>query len=385
MPKWKYIFVLYIALCLIIDVVLPSNLHFSYVNYLFPVVFVLLINEYRQKSAFMYSMILAGGFCLYQVGVNVFIQPLSFAEVLWSFQYLKIFTLFWCGYFAWEHNKHLFSSLIDLVFVLLALINIIQLMEVSAMLEFYAPSANYLQESSYSILDSRLYGSFLNPNNNALALLLFLVYYLFSERDLKWSFVVISGCILFMTQSRTALLLMLMAIGIFVFFKSTISQKKLAIVGVLGIALFSGLLAVFKFDYILMLIDGRIFSSSSFLTRADAVNAVIDINKGSWLIGQGKVSDIPSLIGYSVDNQYMYTYLEYGIVGVMLFALLVVYAFKKAIKPLNLISTTLLLCLIFAGLSNLSFSNGELLSIYTALLASSFFLNTESSNTKHSR
>lgn len=385
MPKWKYIFALYLGLNLLLDIALPSRLNISYLNYLFPLVLVLLIIVYRQKPAFRHSMILIGGYCIYQLAVNTLIQPLGFAEILWSFQYLKILTLFWCGYYAWDNNKRIFTHLLDAMFVLLALINILQLMEINSVLEFYAPSANYLHESTSSVLDSRLYGSFLNPNNNALALLLFLIYYLFSKRDLKWSFVVISGLIIFMTQSRTALLLMLFVFGVYLVFKSNINRKNLVLFGVLGLALFSGVLAVFKFDYILMLIDGRIFTSSSFLSRTEAISTVIDINKNSWLIGQGKVSDIPSLIGYSVDNQYLFIYLEYGIGGIMLFITIISYVLWQTLKPKNTMSTCLIMCLIFAGLSNLSFSNGELISIYTALLASAFFLNTDSSNIKKIR
>lgn len=382
MPNWKYIFALYLGLCLLLDVALPSRLNVSYLNYLFPIVLILLVSEYRHNTAFKNSLLMVGGFCVYQLIVNTIVQPLRFSEILWSFQFLKIFTLFWCAHFMMKNNKHLFRILIDTAFIILVLINVFQLIEITAVLEIYAPSTNYFYESTSSVLDARLYGSFLNPNNNALSLLLFLVYYIYNNRHLKWSLVVIAALLIFMTQSRTALLLMVLVFGIFALFSSNINRKKLAIFGVFGVAAIAAVLAVFKFDYILMLVDGRIFTSSSFLTRTEAISAVLDINSSDWIIGQGKVGDIPSFIGYSIDNQYFYTYLEYGVVGVIMLISLIAYLIKLSFRPLRLMTITLMLCLIFAGFSNLSFSNGELISLYSALLASSFLLITNNSNTK---
>ncbi len=354
---------------------LPANLSIPAINYLFPLALIVLTFQYRKEKAFRHSLIIVSIFCGVQLLINWIYPPIIFSEILWSLQYLKIFTIFWTAYYLWSEQKQIACYVLDIAFVSLVIINALQLMEFQWVLNAYAPSVNYKNEILFSVMDSRVFGSFLNPNNNALALLLFTVAYLFSNKKMKWSYVILGAVLIFLTQSRTVFLLMVLSMVVFVFQKYRMNLKRVLFIGAAGSLLLFIALYFFKFDYIQMLLDGRIFSSNSFIVRTEAASAVFEVNKEQVVLGQGKVPNIPDLIGYSIDNQFMYLYLEYGLLGILSFLSIITYILIAAIKKRSTSALLIVGVLLLAGLSNLSFSNSELIAIYTFILAGSFFLN----------
>ena len=383
MINWNYILPIFAFSELFLNILLPVNSNYILGNYLFPVCFLALFYLYRKERRFQISLLLITLFCAVQILSNYLNKGINFSEFLWSIQWFKIFTLFWCGLYSFKNWHGLSCRILEFCFLTLAVINALQLMEIPLIIELYAPSVSYLDLINFSVLDTRIFGSFSNPNTNAAALLLFACFFLFYKIKNRWSYVAISGMLIFMTQSRTALLAFLVILLIYLLKNNRLHWKKTALYGSLSACIFATILLVFKFDYILMLFDGRIFESNSFLFRIASIKESIIANTDCFILGQGKVKNIPELIGYSIDNQYAYIYLEYGLVGLMVFSAIIISILKHTITNRYYGAMLMLFVLLFIGVSNLSFSNSNLISLYAILLGAGVVgLSTSPTNVK---
>ena len=118
------------------------------------------------------------------------------------------------------------------------------------------------------------------------------------------------------------------------------------------------------------LFNGTAYKSNSISTRFEAINAVLDVNTLTPLFGKGKLSNIPDLIGRSIDNEYIYLYLEYGLIGLLVLLITVLFLSIIALK-INKYNLGLLFIMIICGLTNLTFSNLEVSAIFILLFSAS--------------
>ena len=86
--------------------------------------------------------------------------------------------------------------------------------------------------------------------------------------------------------------------------------------------------------------------------------------------------NIPEYLGYSIDNEYAFVYLEYGFVGIVALAsLILLLIFLSVSNRYRIGNLGLIMVMLICGLTNLSFTNLEIAPIFFILFAgtSTFF------------
>jgi O-antigen ligase len=222
--------------------------------------------------------------------------------------------------------------------------------------------------TTFSLIDSRVTGVFLNPNNLGFYMLAYALYFYFSNHTYKWYFFLLA-CVLFVfSQSRTVLIAAVIIAGIeflrVVIFSKTRKINYWLVGGIVTI----GIAISLALPNTRSLIKGTAFQSSSFQKRIQIFQNVGAINKDSFLIGQGHLTNIPQLIGGYIDSEYAYLYLEYGVFGLLLvlgvFTLTLFTLWKRNQSYFYLYSLVLFVVI---GFTNLSFSNYEIIPYFIVL------------------
>ena len=369
----QILLICYVGLVLINSLLLPPIDFMSIDNLLFPFAFIVIVFQYRRNKIFQLSLALAiftivG--CLYS---NYLADGLSFGEFLWSIRVLKLFIIGWSVYFLAQGYPIILNKMILISFLLFVLINALQLIEWNVILKTYAPNKIVLDEFKNSFFDGRVFGVFSNPNSNGLVLSLFGYYFLLRKGKYRYLLVTITFSLLLMTQSRTAFIAFGCALLLLLFFKT---MEKGRMYGVITLTLGSILvlfLARLKLTNLSSLFNGTAFKSNSVNTRFDIGNKVLQVNESDIIFGQGKITNIPSVVGGSIDNEFLYVYLEYGVYGIIasLLFIILISCFSFSIENKK---TTfgLILIMLICGLTNLSFSSLEVSGVFMVLLITSF-------------
>lgn len=373
----KYSITLYVLIVIVNSILLPPLNSISPDNFIFPFALSSVIYFYHSNKLFRISGLVAIGIMTSALLSNYFAAGLTFGEILWSIRILKLFTIAWSTYYLMKEFSTRVHFVLILSFIGFSIINALQLLEVEMILKLYAPGREAIDAMLNSFFDNRIFGVFKNPNNNGLALALFAFYFLISEVKNKYIFFGISVVLMIMTQSRTAFLALTVASLLFLVFKVARKNLKSTLLIISSGVLFVAVLARLKLNNLSSLLDGTAFRSNSFTTRFDIADKVIDFNGNDVLFGQGKINNIPSLIGGSIDNEYLYVYLEYGLIGItmLLFAILLL-SYLSLSSDQNKKSFGLILIMLICGMTNLTFSSLEVSGIFILLFVLSF------SNTK---
>jgi O-antigen ligase len=375
MKKWlTYLLFFYLTLVFIGSVLMPPVNFISLDNFLFPFAFLVVVYTYYKNKGFQLLFLSLSLLCGVMTISNASSNGLSIPEVFVVLRWFKILTVGFAAYHVYQERKLLTESLLTIGFLLVVLINSMQLLEVKFFVELYAPKQGLLDLLNTTLLDARVYGTMLNPNINGLCLVLFATYFIVS--DIKWKYVyaVMAALLLIMTQSRTAFIALVL-ISLFVFsFYLVRRNRKILIALFGGFALILLLLLQFKFNNLTSLFDGTAFTSNSVTTRFEMIKNVLDVNQTNLLLGQGKVRDIPSLIGGSVDNEYAYVYLEYGLLGLVSIAVVIIALIWLVVKKsTNKYTLGIIGVMMICGITNLSFSSLEIGPLFALLVGISFF------------
>ena len=370
----KYLLTVYLAVTIVSALLLPPLNFISFDNLLFPLAGLAVLQVNYRNKVFWISAGLIGLITLSSLLSNFISGGITSGEILWSVRWVKLFTLGWSVHYLMHENRTTLQSFIILGFLGMVIINALQLIGVDAVIDLYASKQEATVSLTRSLLDGRMFGTVLNPNNNGLLLSLFAVFFLGSNIRWKYVYVVISGLLILMTQSRTAFVALVCVVGILILFYLWKRSKKQLLIFLLGSAVALFALVQLKFTNLSSLFDGSAFHSNSLKKRYEVVHNVVETNADSMFFGQGKVNNIPELIGGSIDNEYFYVYLEYGVLGLIsLFGVLMLLtglSLRVKISPGNI---GLLVVMLICGLTNLSFSNLEIgatfIILFVALLA----------------
>ena len=368
----KYIIISYIVLLVVNALLLPPLDIISIDNFLFPFALCSVIFLFYQKKEFQRSGLLVVFTLMGCLLSNYLSSGLSFIEFLWSIRIVKLFTAAWSAYYLLKENAPILRLLITITFIGFVIINALELLEWQYILDVYAPDQLTIDGLTESFFDNRVFGVFTNPNSNGLVLALFGFYYLISEEKNKFIYVGLAFSLLLMTQSRTAFIAFSVAVLLIVILEIVKKGRKFGVITiVIGFFLFL-VLAKLKLNNLSSLFDGTAFKSNSVSTRFDIGHKVIEVNNSNVILGQGKINNIPNLIGGSIDNEYLYVYLEYGLIGLVLSALLIIllstFSFSYAQKRITL---GLILIMLIGGLTNLSFSSLEVSGLFMILFVTS--------------
>ena len=362
--------VCYVSLVLINSLLLPPINFVSIDNLLFPLAFIAVVYLYFKDLAFKWSIVIASLSLITALTSNYFSGGISTQEILWTLRIVKLITVGWSVYYLVNNHMRIFKSLLFFSFIGFIIINALQLLEWNFILDLYSSNQSNIDALNNSYLDGRIFGVSTNPNSNALILALFGFYFFMSNESNKYYLMLLTVALLLMTQSRTVFIAF--AVSLFAAFViKFINKGRKQLLLFLVITTISFLFIFnLKLTNLSSLFNGTAYKSNSISTRFEAINAVLDVNTLTPLFGKGKLSNIPDLIGRSIDNEYIYLYLEYGLIGLLVLLITVLFLSIIALK-INKYNLGLLFIMIICGLTNLTFSNLEVSAIFILLFSAS--------------
>lgn len=370
----QILLICYVGLVLINSLLLPPIDFMSIDNLLFPFAFIAIVFQYRRNKAFQWSLLIVSISLLTGLISNYLSGGLTFNELFWLLRIVKTLTVGWAVYYLVSNHPSVFNTMLFVAFIGFSIINALQLLEWGFILELYASNQNSIDVLNNSYLDSRIFGVTTNPNSNGLILALFGFYYFMSNEKNKYYLIALASVLLLMTQSRTAFVAFVLTIMIVVLVRLVNRNRKYLFVFIAGSVLSLLLIVNLKLTNLSTLFNGKALSSNSITTRFKMFDEVIHVNKSTSLFGKGKLSNIPELIGGSIDNEFIYLYLEYGVIGLIVLLVTVVFMSILSMK-LNPYNLGLLLIMLICGLTNLTFSNLEVSAIFILLFSASFLKN----------
>jgi len=327
---------------------------------LLPIAGFVILLEFKNDLWFRRGILIFGGIVLTTILSNTMNNGITLNEMLWSIRWVKLFALLWSGLYLARYFPGYFKWFVESLFLLIVLVNAFQLMQVSAVIDLYAPNEVLAEYAKRTVFESRLFGTMQNPNNNAMIMALFALYFAFVQNKWKYAYMALALVILLMTQSRTVILATSVIIPLTFFFRNyKLSARRLIFI-ITGALAAVTVVWLLDLHYVSSIFDGTAFQSSSLSNRFEALNRVIELNKENWLFGQGKVVSIPGLIGHSIDNELGYIYLEKGALGIFAFVGLLTYTILlKKSKGFFIEGIAFVGIMLICGLTNLAFTNPE--------------------------
>ncbi|HIP31256.1 MAG TPA: hypothetical protein EYG86_00695 [Crocinitomicaceae bacterium] len=374
---WSIILSFYIGLVLINALILPPINFISIDNVIFPFAFIGTFFLFGKKQAFKWSFVIVILSVCSSLMSNYLADGVSIQELLWGIRILKTFTVGWSVFYLLSHHFELFNKLLFYCFIGFVSINALQLLEWNFILELYAPNQQMVDALNNSYLDGRIFGVTTNPNSNGLILALFGFYYFISNEKNKYILVAIAGLLVLMTQSRTAFIAFAIAMMALLLFKFLKKGKKYVFIFLTTSAITLLLIVNLKLNNLSSLFDGSAFQSHSLLNRFDVISQVLKVNESSFVFGQGKVNNMRELVGGSIDNEYAFVFLEYGLVGILILLITITFLIILASKKnFNKQAIGLLLIMFVCGLTNLSFSSLEVSALFILLFVAATFVKS---------
>lgn len=187
---------------------------------------------------------------------------------------------------------------------------------------FYAPKEEVILGNYREFGGFRLVGTMLNPNNNAIVLSLFLLYFLSLNAKENWKYIVLCFLLVFLTQSRTGMIASVLLIVFHLLLANTLKRNILILGGGFA-ALIFGLFFI-RSTNLISLFTGEAFRSNSWLSRVEHYSVFFESSISQQIMGRGIILDPVEQIGFHLDSEYLSILLQYGYIGLFLCAILMV-------------------------------------------------------------
>lgn len=276
-------------------------------------------------------------------------------------------------------KQHLINF-ISFTFLALALINLILLVNPFHFGEFihmiYSPKVEVLLGNYHEFGGFRLSGTMRNPNNNAAIFGLFLLFFLCLNPKKYWKYCVLAFFFIFLTQSRTMLLIILGIIALVVLRNNSRKMNMLLIpTGLIGVI---ALLFMFRSTNLMSILSGKAFLSNSWTDRMSHYSVFFNSSASDKFLGHGIILDPLFSVGVHFDSEYLSILYQYGIIGLILLVLIILYLplLIKRCTGSSFFGWLLILFILGIGSTNFVFLNVEIISLLSLLLGSWLFLNS---------
>lgn len=278
-------------------------------------------------------------------------------------------------------NAVTFSKLMQTVFALLVVFNLLQYFNIGSFNTTIEPLYSDAEQLKNAVFVSftgdyttRLLGTLGNPNNNAILLAVFTLYFAFNwKQPLNRILFCVAVALILLCQSRTIVL------ALFIVFVATLIAdyshirehllKLLLVVGVYALVQFLNL------DYLNMIFHGKAFTeSNSVENRIQKWGTMYQESSLSPVFGYGPNKDYLYSKGFSPENEYLLAKVRYGYVGLTAFLVLVLspfYLFRKNWRAHYFFFAVTLIFLITSGF-NCPYSSYTLSAFYFLLFGIEF-------------
>lgn len=379
--------VVYIFALLFLDLLLPPYGFISISNLLLPIVLLGQVIVFYNHKYFKIFGVITSVWCIYKLINNYVHPPLTFQELTEIFRLFKLFAIVFSVVYIQRYHQNIVRNFVEISFILQVLVVAFQLLGVDYFIDTYTIRPEQVVSLKYGLVDGRVSGVFLNPNDLGFFNILYALYFFFNKEINKirsrYFLITLALSIVFISQSRTvfiALLATILMVSVYHYLKNKkikFNLKPVLLILSL-VVLFSLLLPNTR-----SLIDGSAFKSHSFLSRFEIIGNTIDVNKSSILIGQGYVVNISEMVGGAIDNEYAFVYLQYGLIGLVLLFISIFVALRVVRTfPNKLFFYATLLVFFIVGFTNLSFSNFEVIPYFAIVMVLIAKMHSNSLTTK---
>ncbi len=276
-------------------------------------------------------------------------------------------------------RKKQLISFIIILFLALSFINLIllinpfQLGEILHMI--YSPKTEVLLGNYHEFGAFRLSGTMLNPNNNAVIFGLMLIFFLSLNQKKFWKYCLLAFFFIFLTQSRTVLIIVIALVALSILVNNTRKNNMILIPsGIIGLL---GMLFIFRSTNLMSILSGDAFISNSWINRMAHYSIFFDSSSSDKILGHGVILDPIASAGMHFDSEYLSILYQFGIVGLVILALLIVYIpfLIKKITGSSFFGWLVVLFVAGIAVTNFVFLNVEVITLLSLLLGTWLFLN----------
>ncbi len=217
-------------------------------------------------------------------------------------------------------------------FMVLLLINVLHLFNVFNVNELltytYGDSIHFQlfgKDSLGNPAVKRMLGTMGNPNTNALLFLFFTVYFLPIEKKREqWVLCFTALFMVFLCQSRTSLIAVIMVLGAMLFLtkKDGVKPAIWKVVSSIGLYVLATMIATSFFQYTSYsnsLMDGSALYSTSLRSRWESWGILWDMIKTKPLFGYGPYKSYFTAHQLYSENEYLLMWWRYGIFGLLFY------------------------------------------------------------------
>ncbi|MDX1651667.1 MAG: hypothetical protein R3277_04190 [Brumimicrobium sp.] len=377
----KYISLIYLMINLLSSLFWPLGDLFFFENYLFLPALIFAVYIFF-KSSIIYKKVvvsLLSLFVFYIVLELINKGSINLPHILYLMRWVKYGVLFLIAIYFYQNTSLNKSALIFKgLFLLVGAVNILILVNIQGtgvlLQEYfttYKPS--FLLSNFYEPGVFRLSGSMNNPNDNAVILGVFILFFTMHERFRDFYFAFFAIVLLLLTQSRTAivsLIIISFIVLLYSFGRHQISKRKLLIFTGLTVLLLA-FISLFNLHYLGSIFTGEAFQSNSVMIRVENFFEVVNVSPKTLYIGNGVIDDQLDLYGTYLDSEITLTIAQFGLLGLLAWFIFVVSAtlFWSREKVNFKLWVSLFFLYIGTSFTNLSFFSTQLGVIFFVFLA----------------
>jgi len=173
----------------------------------------------------------------------------------------------------------------------------------------------------------RLIGTMVNPNDNSVLFLVFLIYfmsaYYYNKNRHELIYILICIVVIILTQSRTVFLA-LMTVGL-IYLANFRFRKRTLLTLIAIIGLCFGFIFLIQLNYLLQIFVTNPLEIHSLQLRFEVWKALLEMWKHKLFLGWGPIQEVPKVFKGSPDSEYLYILASYGMIGFASYLTLLLY------------------------------------------------------------
>lgn len=243
--------------------------------------------------------------------------------------------------------------------------------------ELYSPKLDVLLSNYHEFGAFRLSGTMLNPNNNAILFGLFLVFFLHIDARKYWKYILLAFIMVFLTQSRTVMLVTLVILGLYVL-RANSRKVNMMLIPAGIVALIAGLF-LFRSTNLVSMFNGSAFQSNSWTSRVEHYGVLFSSGMKEMVLGHGIVLDPIAAVGFHFDSEYLSIGYQYGFIGLLIW-LGIIGLLLLIMRKMNRSSTfswAIVIFILGIAATNFTFLNVECATLMMTLIGAWFFLQSD--------
>ncbi|MDG1332154.1 MAG: O-antigen ligase family protein [Crocinitomicaceae bacterium] len=231
----------------------------------------------------------------------------------------------------------------------------------------------------------RLSGTMRNPNTNAALFGLFLLFFLHSGARKYWKYILLAFVLIFLTQSRTVMIIVLAILGLYVLSRNSRKVNMILIPGGI-LALFAGLF-LFRSANLISIFNGSAFQSNSWTNRVEHYGVLFESGSRELLLGHGIILDPLASVGFYFDSEYLSIGYQYGIIGLLIWVVIagLLLQLVRKVDRKSTFGWAIVIFIFGIAMTNFTFLNVECGILMMTLIGAWFSLQGNQKLSEHSQ